>query len=110
MTGPAEGQRHSAESRDIAQERLLLYLKSLKQTGSRINITGYAQSNARVSNLMRNLDASPYLQNAELIEVKASVLNTRRVSEFNLNVTLERQPVESAEKPKGTPPAAGGKP
>ena len=87
-----------------------LYLKSLKQTGSRINITGYAQSNARVSNLMRNLDASPYLQNAELIEVKASVLNTRRVSEFNLNVTLERQPVESAEKPKGTPPAAGGKP
>ena len=87
-----------------------LYLKSLKQTGSRINITGYAQSNARVSNLMRNLDASPYLQNAELIEVKASVLNTRRVSEFNLNVTLERQPVESAEKPKGTPLAAGGKP
>jgi len=29
VTGPAEGQRHSAESRDIAQERLLLYLKSL---------------------------------------------------------------------------------
>lgn len=28
-TGSAEGQRHSAESRDIAQERLLLYLKSL---------------------------------------------------------------------------------
>ena len=87
-----------------------VFLKTLKQTGSRINLTGYAQSNARVSNLMRNLDASPYLQNAELIEVKASVLNTRRVSEFNLNVTLERQPVESAEKPKGTPPAAGGKP
>lgn len=88
-----------------------LYLKSLKQTGSRINITGYAQSNARVSNLMRNLDASPYLQNAELVEVKASVLNTRRVSEFNLNVGMERQPVENAEKPKGTPSvAAGGKP
>jgi hypothetical protein len=29
MTGSAEGQRHSAESRDIAQARLLLYLKSL---------------------------------------------------------------------------------
>ena len=88
-----------------------LYLKSLKQTGSRINITGYAQSNARVSNLMRNLDASPQLQNAELVEVKAAVLNTRRVSEFNLNVSLERQPVEDAEKLKGKPPVtAGGKP
>ena len=88
-----------------------LYLKSLKQTGSRINITGYAQSNARVSNLMRNLDASPQLQNAELVEVKAAVLNTRRVSEFNLNVSIERQPVEDAEKLKGKPPVtAGGKP
>ena len=88
-----------------------LYFKSLKQTGSRINITGYAQSNARVSNLMRNLDASPQLQNAELVEVKAAVLNTRRVSEFNLNVSLERQPVEGAEKLKGKPPvSAGGKP
>ena len=88
-----------------------LYFKSLKQTGSRINITGYAQSNARVSNLMRNLDASPQLQNAELVEVKAAVLNTRRVSEFNLNVSIERQPVEDAEKLKGKPPVtAGGKP
>lgn len=88
-----------------------LYLKSLKQTGSRINITGYAQSNARVSNLMRNLDASPQLQNAELVEVKAAVLNTRRVSEFNLNVSIERPPVEDAEKLKGKPPVtAGGKP
>ena len=88
-----------------------LYLKSLKQTGSRINITGYAQSNARVSNLMRNLDASPQLQNAELVEVKAAVLNTRRVSEFNLNVSIERQPVEVVEKLKGQPPVtAGGKP
>lgn len=88
-----------------------LFFKSLKQTGSRINITGYAQSNARVSNLMRNLDASPHLQNAELVEVKAAVLNTRRVSEFNLNVSIERQPVEDAEKLKGQPPVtAGGKP
>lgn len=88
-----------------------IYLKSLKQTGSRINVTGYAQSNARVSNLMRNLDASPQLQNAELVEVKAAVLNTRRVSEFNLNVSIERQPVEDAEQLKGRPPVTtGGKP
>ncbi len=61
-----------------------VYLKSLKQTGAKINLIGYAQSNARVSNLMRNLEASPHLERADLVEVKAAVLNTRRVSEFNL--------------------------
>ena len=67
-----------------------VYLKSLKQTGAKINLIGYAQSNARVSNLMRNLEASPHLERADLVEVKAAVLNTRRVSEFNLNVNIER--------------------
>jgi Tfp pilus assembly protein PilN len=67
-----------------------IYLKSLKQTGSKINLVGFAQSNARVSNLMRNLEASPHLERADLVEVKAAVLNTRRVSEFSLNVNIER--------------------
>ena len=67
-----------------------IYLKSLEQTGSKINLVGFAQSNARVSNLMRNLDASPHLERADLVEVKAAVLNTRRVSEFSLNVNIER--------------------
>ena len=88
-----------------------VYFTGLKMTGKSIAIVGAAESNNRVSNLMRNLDASPQLQNAELVEVKAAVLNTRRVSEFNLNVSLERQPVEDAEKLKGKPPvSAGGKP
>ena len=63
-----------------------IYLKSLKQTGSKINLVGFAQSNARVSNLMRNLDASPHLERADLVEVKAAGLNTRRGSAFSLNV------------------------
>ena len=48
-----------------------VYLKAVKQTGPKVNITGYAQSNARVSTLMRNLGASPYLENPELVEIKA---------------------------------------
>ena len=89
-----------------------LYLKSLKQTGSRINITGYAQSNARVSNLMRNLEASPNLERADLVEVKAATLNNRRVSEFSLNFTIERPKTEEpVGKLKGkTPVIVGGKP
>lgn len=67
-----------------------VYLKSLKQDGSKVNITGYAQSNARVSALMRNIEASPWLENPQLIEVKAVVLNGRRSNEFAMNFTLTR--------------------
>lgn len=74
-----------------------VYLKALKQTGSKINLVGYAQSNARVSNLMRNLEASPHLERADLVEVKAAVLNTRRVSEFSLNVNIERPKAADAD-------------
>lgn len=77
-----------------------VYLKSLKQTGSKINLIGYAQSNARVSNLMRNLEASPHLERADLVEVKAAVLNTRRVSEFSLNVNIERAKAADADMVK----------
>lgn len=67
-----------------------IYLKSLKQDGLNVNITGYAQSNARVSALMRNLEASPWFQAPQLIEVKAIVLNGRRSNEFAMNVALKR--------------------
>lgn len=88
-----------------------VYLKALKQSGLKINLTGYAQSNARVSNLMRNLEASPHLERADLVEVKAAVLNNRRVSEFNLNVSIERAGAADAEQLKGKIPAgSGGKP
>lgn len=67
-----------------------IYLKSLKQSGLNVNITGYAQSNARVSALMRNLEASPWLEKPRLIETKAVVLNGRRINEFGMNFVLTR--------------------
>lgn len=67
-----------------------IYLKSLKQDGLKVNIVGYAQSNARISALMRNLDASPWLESPQLIESKAVVLNGRRINEFGMNFTLTR--------------------
>lgn len=77
-----------------------IYLKSLKQDGLRVNITGYAQSNARVSALMRNLEASQWLESPQLIETKAGVLNGRRINEFGMNFTLTRVKPEEA-KAKG---------
>jgi type IV pilus assembly protein PilN len=77
-----------------------VYLKSIKQTGTKVNMTGFAQSNARVSTLMRNLESSPYLMNAELVEIKAATdSNKQRVNEFSLNISLKG--LEAA--PKGGP-------
>ncbi len=66
------------------------YLKSLKQKDLTLNLAGYAQSNARVSTLMRNLDSSPVLASPQLVEIKAGDINKRRVAEFNLNISVKR--------------------
>jgi type IV pilus assembly protein PilN len=79
-----------------------IYIKSMKQDGLKVNITGYAQSNARVSTLMRNLQSSPIIENnpasPQLVEIKASEVNKRRLSEFNLNFLLKRPVVEEPGK------------
>ena len=77
-----------------------IYLKSLKQDGLKVNITGYAQSNARISALMRNLEASPWLENPQLIESKAVVLNGRRSNEFGMNFTITRTSPEGGKEKK----------
>lgn len=85
-----------------------IYLKSIKQTGNRIGMVGYAQSNARVSNLMRNLEASPLLERPDLVEIKAVTLANRRYAEFNLNVIITRTAQEPDKKPTpGTRPQDG---
>ena len=77
-----------------------LYLKSIKQTGAKISVTGYAQSNARVSAFMRNIEASPYLGNPNLSEIKAVTVNTQRANEFILDFLIKRV---KADEGKGAP-------
>jgi type IV pilus assembly protein PilN len=67
-----------------------VFLKSVKQKGAGIELVGYAQSNARVSTLMRNIESSPWLANPNLVEIKAATLGKMRVSEFNLKLALKR--------------------
>ena len=67
-----------------------VYIRTLKQDGLKVSLTGYAQSNARVSALMRNIETSPWLENPQLVEVKAGVLNGRRINEFSMNFILTR--------------------
>jgi len=83
-----------------------IYLKSIKQSGTRIQVVGYAQSNARVSTLMRNVEASPWVTSPELVEIKLVQLPPARgatpqqVNEFTLNMQTKRAPPMTA-------PAAG---
>ena len=71
-----------------------VYLKSLKQEGQRIAMTGYAQSSARVSTLMRNIEASPWLEKPELLEIKAVIVDKRRLNEFSMNASIKRTPAD----------------
>jgi type IV pilus assembly protein PilN len=86
-----------------------VYLKSVKQTGSKVNVTGYATSNARVSTLMRNFEASPWLEAPSLIEIKAVTIDKQLQNEFSLNVNLTREKAEDSAAAKASlkPPAKG---
>jgi type IV pilus assembly protein PilN len=86
-----------------------VYLRSVVQRGTRVNLLGYAQSNARVSTLMRNIEASPWLGSPGLVEVKAGTVDKRRVSEFNLNLSIKRPQAEKdVSKGPAKPPAKKG--
>lgn len=84
-----------------------IYLRSVTQKGGRVNLLGYAQSNARVSTLMRNVEASQWLEAPKLNEIKVVVVDGKRLSEFNLDISLKRaQPPDAAASGK----APAGKP
>ena len=84
-----------------------LYLKSVKQVGAKVTLTGYAQSNARVSTLMRSIETSPWLTTPELIEIKSVPLDKQKVNEFTLSLQMKR-PAETT-GPGSRPAAAGAK-
>jgi len=86
-----------------------VYLKLIRQTGRKVNLSGYAQSNARVSTLMRNFEASPYLESPELVEIKVANINNKRLSEFVMNVSIKRQQSESDAAKAGAGKAGAGK-
>jgi len=84
-----------------------VFLKSVRQRGPGVELVGYAQSNARVSTLMRNIESSPWLANPHLVEVKAVNLGKMRISEFNLRLQLKRPaPPAAKDAPKAAKPAA----
>jgi type IV pilus assembly protein PilN len=82
-----------------------VYLKEIKQTGDQIEVTGYAQSHARVSTLMNAFDQSQWLEGSTLREIKAVTVDKARANEFNLVVRLEREKAEEPNKGAAPRPA-----
>jgi len=81
-----------------------VYLQSVKQVDKKVTIVGFAQSNARVSTLMRNVEGSPWLEKPELVEIKLVTVpavgrgEPQRLNQFTLNFQIRR----------ATPEAIGG--
>ena len=63
-----------------------VYLKSLSQTGSNLLVNGEAESNARVSTYMRNLQASAWMKDPNLTVIEIEDKTVNRISTFILTV------------------------
>jgi type IV pilus assembly protein PilN len=93
-----------------------IYLKGFKQEERKVNITGWAASNERVSEFLRNLQGnSKYLERPELIEIKIAGQSPqgvqRRLFEFSLNFFLKPTPerAQLASQGQAARPAAAVK-
>lgn len=81
-----------------------LHLKSLVQTGADVVLTGVAQSNERVSELLRNVSLNgEWLERPELIEVKSTLADVSarergRVYEFSVRLKVKRPGAEPVPK------------
>lgn len=89
------------------------YLRSFKQTGQKVTLNGYAQSNERVSELLRNLgNVSPWLERPDLVEIRATTTgqgkDLRKAFEFTVNVGIKRSRDAEA-SPAVMPVAAAAK-
>jgi len=63
-----------------------VYLETLTQTGDNLLMNGLAESNARVSTYMRNLDASDWLKAPNLSVIEIEDIKVNRISTFTLTV------------------------
>jgi type IV pilus assembly protein PilN len=104
-----------------------IYLKNIRQQDAKVTVLGYAQSNARVSTLMRNIEASPWLSTPELVEIKLVSMPgakdaSQKINEFTLRFQIKRaagadgdatpvaaKPGTPAAPPKPAAPDAGKK-
>ncbi len=78
-----------------------VYLQTLAQTGNNLLINGEAESNARVSTYMRNLQASAWLKDPNLTVIEIEDKTVNRISTFTLTVKQTSPNATEGEKDDG---------
>ena len=74
-----------------------VYLSGMKQTGSRVEVRGVAQSSTRVSALMRQIDASEWMGDPEVDRVETTQSGNSRQAEFVVYLKQESPSNEDEE-------------
>jgi type IV pilus assembly protein PilN len=73
-----------------------IYYRTIKQDGQVLNLAGVAQTNERVSELLRNTgNSSEWLMRPELVEIKSATVQTagreqKRLYDFSMRVSIKR--------------------
>ncbi|NIO39600.1 MAG: pilus assembly protein PilN [Burkholderiales bacterium] len=80
-----------------------VYFSNMKQSGKNFTLQGVAQSNARVSALMRNLDSSEWFANPNLDIINVKEKSGDRVSTFKLQVQQASKASERKEEAPAQP-------
>lgn len=84
-----------------------VYLKAVRQTGKKLAIDGYAQSNARVSTLIRNLNDASWLGQPALVEIKSETVNNQKLAAFSMTASIIPPKSEANPEAQGKTADAG---
>jgi type IV pilus assembly protein PilN len=93
-----------------------IYLRSVKQEDKKISVVGWAASNERVSEFLRNLQGnSKFLEQPELVEIRISGQQPpgvqRRLFDFSLRFTMKPTPERAQlQQSQKAPPAKAATP
>jgi type IV pilus assembly protein PilN len=94
-----------------------VYLTGIKQAGTAVTVSGVAQTNERVSEMLRNTAySSPWLERPELVEIKAANVTAttgtreqRRLYEFSMRLSIKRPASAAAAAGAASAPAPAKK-
>ena len=75
-----------------------VYLKSFTQSKRNLTMEGVAQSNARVSDYMRNIDTSEWLGDPRLVQIVTKSQSKRRFANFSLR-GIQKTPKRQEQNP-----------
>lgn len=88
-----------------------MFLRNIKQAGNLITLEGVADTNARVATLVRNFNASAWLESPALVEIKAvAANNSQKQNIFTLTVKLKAPQSEAETATAKAQTAKGNKP